>query len=248
MPSPDVAALAATCLIVFAGTVLRAVSGLGFSLVAVPLLTLVWPPQQAVALAALFQTISTVPLVAGQRGHIDWPVLRRVCAGAAAGLAPGLALLQWLPDTVLRLVLAVVLLLSIVVIVGGRRLVRGMTPWRMRCVGVCAGFAQGLAGVPGPPLMAGLLAAPDLDTRAVRSTAATIFLCLGAVSVATLVWHGALTTVPAAAYAAAAVGMAVGHRVGEHLFALAGAGGVRRVVLLVLLVSALLTLAPVWTR
>jgi len=246
MADPGLGALAATGLIVFAGTVLRSVSGLGFSLVAVPLLTLVWPPQQAVALAILFQTLSTLPLVASQRGHIDWPVLRRVCAGAVAGILPGLALLQWLSDTWLRLVLTLVLLLSIGLIAGGRRLVPAMTPWGLRCVGACAGFGQGLAGVPGPPLMAGLLATPGLDARTIRATATAVFLCLGSASLASLALHGAFAAVALAAYAVSALGMVGGHVVGERLFALAGGGGFRRLVLLVLLVSALLTLAPLW--
>lgn len=240
------APLAATGLIVFAGTVLRAVSGLGFSLVAVPLLALVWLPQQAVAIAVLFQSLSTVPLVASHHRHIDWGVLRRACLGAAAGILPGLALLQWLSDTALRLTLTLVLLLSIAVIVAGPRLIRRMTPARIVLAGACAGFGQGLAGVPGPPLMAGLLALPHLDPRAVRVTASAIFLLLGMASVVSLLMHGAYEAMAPVGYAAAILGMACGHLAGEKLFALAGAAGFRRLVLLVLSASALLTLAPLW--
>lgn len=248
MASAGVALLAATGVIVFAGTVVRSVSGLGFSLVAVPLLTLAWPPQQAVALAVLFQTLGTLPLVASQRAHIDWPTLRSVCTGAIAGIVPGLALLQCLSDTALRLLLTALLLLSIGLIAAGRRLVSTMTPGRLRCAGVCAGFGQGLAGVPGPPLMAGLLAMPNLGSRAVRATATAAFLCLGSVSLAGLALHGTLAALPLPALAVAALGMMCGHKVGEYVFARVGGNAFRRLVLLVLLVSALLTLAPAWVR
>jgi len=246
MASPAWMPLAATTLIVFSGTLVRAVSGLGFSLVAVPLLSLVWTPAQAVAIAVLFQTLSALPLVSAEYRNIDWRLLARICAGGLAGMLPGLALLQWLPEPAMRVALAAILLLSVALIVVGRRLIRNMTPARILLVGLCAGVAQGMAGVSGPPLMAGLMAMPGLDPRTIRLTATSVFLILGLVSVATLGWHGAFGVMAPGSYAIATAGMVGGHLAGERLFALAGAAGFRRYVLLVLFASALLTLAPLW--
>lgn len=236
--------LAATTAIVFASTVLRAVSGLGFSLAAVPLLSLIWPPQQAVAIAALFQTVSTLPLLASQFRLIDWRVLARLIAGGLVGLVPGLALLRCLHDTALRVTMTLVLLLSIAMIVSGRRLIHTMPPVRVALVGATAGFGQGLSGVPGPALMAGLLAMPELEPRVVRVTATAIFLILGSVSVASFALHGAFGAMHDRDYAIIMFGMIGGHLVGERLFALASATGFRRIVLVVLVASALVTLAP----
>ncbi|WP_313819182.1 sulfite exporter TauE/SafE family protein [Cupriavidus sp.] len=238
--------LAATTAIVFSGTLVRAVSGLGFSLVAVPLLSLVWSPAQAVAIAVLFQTLSTLPIVAGEYRLLDWRLLARICAGGVVGMVPGLALMQWLPEPAMRVALASILLLSIGIIVAGRRLIRTMTPSRLMVVGVCAGVAQGMAGVSGPPLMAGLMATPGLEPRQARLTATSVFLLLGMVSVTTLGMRGAFGVMSVSDYAIAGVGMIGGHMAGERLFALGGADGFRRYVLLVLCASALLTLAPLW--
>lgn len=238
--------LAATTAIVFSGTLVRAVSGLGFSLVAVPLLSLIWAPAQAVAISVVFQTVSTIPIVARDYRLLNWRLLARVCAGGVIGMVPGLALLQWLPDAAMRVALAAILLLSIGIIAVGRRLIRTMTPARLTLVGVCAGVGQGMAGVSGPPLMAGLLAMPDLDPRTIRLTATTVFMILGAVSVTALGAHGALGALSLVEYAIAGIGMVGGHLAGERLFALAGAAGFRRYVLLVLVASALLTLVPLW--
>lgn len=246
MSSTALLPLAATTAIVFSGTLVRAVSGLGFSLVAVPLLSLVWTPAQAVAIAVVFQTLSTLPIVAGDYRLLDWRLLARICAGGVVGMLPGLALLQWLPDDAMRVALAGILLLSIAVIVAGRRLVRTMTPGRLTLVGICAGLGQGMAGVAGPPLMSGLLAMPDLGPRVIRLTAATVFLILGAVSVAALGMHGSLGVMTAGEYATAGTGMLAGHLAGERLFARAGASGFRRYVLVVMVASALLTLVPLW--
>ncbi|MGY8524305.1 sulfite exporter TauE/SafE family protein [Paracidovorax citrulli] len=246
MSSLAILPLAATTAIVFSGTLVRAVSGLGFSMVAVPLLSLIWPPAQAVAIAVLYQTISTIPIVAGGWSQLDWRLLARICAGGMVGLLPGLALLQWLPDPAMRLALATVLLLSIAIIAAGDRLIRTMTPNRLLLAGVCAGVGQGMAGIAGPPLMAGLLAMPGLDARAIRLTATTVFLILGLVSVVALGAQGELGVMTAGEYAIAGTGMIAGHVVGERLFALAGSAGFRRYVLLVLTASALMTLVPLW--
>lgn len=246
MSSTALLPLAATTAIVFSGTLVRAVSGLGFSLVAVPLLSLVWTPAQAVAIAVLFQTLSTIPIVAGEYRLLDWRLLTRICAGGVVGMLPGLALLQWLPETAMRVALAGILLLSIAIIMVGKRLIRTMTPARMTLVGVCAGVAQGMAGVSGPPLMAGLMAMPNMDARLIRLTSTSVFLILGVVSVTTLGLHGAFGVMSLGDYAIAAIGMIAGHLAGERLFTLAGASGFRRYVLLVLIASALLTLVPLW--
>lgn len=238
--------LAATTAIVFAGTLVRAVSGLGFSLVAVPLLSLVWPPAQAVAIAVLFQTLSTIPIVAREYRSLDWRLLAHICGGGIVGMVPGLVLLQWLPESAMRVVLTAILLLSIGIIVAGRRLVRSMTPARLTLVGLCAGVAQGMAGVSGPPLMAGLMAIPELDARVIRLTATSVFLILGLVSVSTLGMRGAFAVMSVSDYAIAGIGMIGGHLAGERLFTMAGTAGFRRYVLLVLFASALLTLAPLW--
>ncbi|MFP3740801.1 TSUP family transporter, partial [Burkholderia sp. SIMBA_019] len=83
---------------------------------------------QAVAIAVLFQTLSTLPIVAGEYRLLDWRLLARICAGGVVGMVPGLALMQWLPEPAMRVALATILLLSIGIIVAGRRLIRTMTP------------------------------------------------------------------------------------------------------------------------
>lgn len=246
MPEPDGLVIATTTVAVFGGTLIRTLSGFGFSLLAVPLLALVWAPSQAVALAVLFQTASAAFGVACQYRDVDWRLLAAVCLGAPLGLVPGLYLLLWLPETVLRIVLSVLILLSAAAIMKGARLPGPLSRLRLLSVGAASGLTQGLAGAPGPPLMAVLLASPQHDAAAIRATATAVFMLFGAASVAYLGLGGALPDVGVGGYGMLAAGMLAGYLAGEALFRRASEQLFRQLALLLMVTSALLMVAPLW--
>lgn len=238
--------IAATALAVFFGTLVRTVSGFGFSLAAVPLLALVWAPPQAVAIAILFQTASALYGVARQHRHVDWRLLGGVCIGAPLGLIPGLMCLQSLPETTLRLTLASLILLSAGAIMSGARLPGPITRWRLLWVGAASGFTQGLAGAAGPPLMATLLASPSLSAATIRATATAVFLVFGLASLLYLGVGGALSGLTPMEYAIVGTGMLAGYVAGDRLFRLASEQTFRQLSLLLMVISAVLMVVPLW--
>ena len=238
--------VAATAAAVFAGSLIRTLTGFGFSLAAVPLLALIWPADQAVAIAVLFQTVGALHGVSQQSRHVDWRLFFGVAIGAPVGLVPGLALLQWLPESVLRVTLAGLILLSVVAIMTGARLRGPITPLRLALVGAGSGFTQGLAGAAGPPLMTALLAMPTLSPARIRATATAIFLVFGLASLVALGFGGSLDGLSAGEYGIVGAGMLAGYFAGDRLFRLTGDSGFRRMSLLLLAFSALITLVPLW--
>lgn len=240
--------IAATAGIVFLSTILRTMTGFGFALLAVPLMTLLWPPLQAVAIVAVFQTLSTLPVLLNEAGLVDRKLLAGVSIGALVGMAPGLWLLNFLPEAVLRLALAATFLLSIAALLVKGHFSGKATPMRLTVIGLVSGFGQGLAAASGPPLMAGLLSIPALEARAIRVTASAVFCLLGLVSLTTLGMGGALKALSLWQYAIVGAGLLMGHWVGEKLFSMIGDRDFRRLALLMLIASAFITLVPLWKK
>lgn len=241
---PELAPLALATLAVFAGTLTRVLTGFGFSLVAVPLLSLAWAPARAVAVAVVFQALSALPVAWRDRRKVDRRLLAGVCVGALVGMAPGLLLLNGLSEPALRGVLAVTFLGCIFLSLDPRRWTGPATWPRVIGVGLCAGLTQGLAAAPGPPLMAGLLSMRGLDASRIRATATVIFCLLGAVSWAALGHGGALSVLSPLACALMGAGMLAGNRLGDMLFDRTSERGFRRLALGVMMASALVTLIP----
>lgn len=234
--------------IVFFSTILRTLIGFGFALLAVPLMTLLWPPLQAVAIVAVFQTLSTLPVLVREFALVDRRLLAGVSIGALFGMVPGLWLLHYLPEVLLRVALAATFLLSIAAVLLKGRFGEIASPLRLTVIGFCSGFCQGLAASAGPPLMAGLLSIPSMEARAIRITASAVFCLLGLISLATLGAGGALKTLTLWQYAIVGIGLLAGHWVGEKMFSVVGDRDFRRLALLVLIVSALITLIPLWSQ
>lgn len=141
--------------VVFVASLIRSTFGFGEALVAVPLLALMMPVQQAAPLAVLL-SISMAAMVVVQ----DWRKIHFRSAGGllvatALGTPVGLLLLRFTPPVRIRIALAVFLLLYCLFALLGR------TEWKLRheswrwlagC-GFVAGVLGGACGMNGPPLV-----------------------------------------------------------------------------------------------
>ncbi len=137
-------------------TLIRSTFGFGEALVAVPLLALIMPVQEAAPLAVLL-SITVAAIVVAQ----DWRKIHFRSAGGlllatALGTPVGLLLLRLLPASALRLGLAVFLLLYCLWSLTGRADARHLDRDHGFLLAVCgflAGVCGGACGMNGPPLV-----------------------------------------------------------------------------------------------
>ena len=218
----------------------QTVAGLGFALIAVPLLGAATSARTAVVTVTVVSLALTAVTTALDRRRVRWPVTLRLCVPAVLGMPLGLVALARLPDALLNVVIAAVVCGSSLVVWRGWRL--RPTVARIGAVGFLSGVLLTSTGTNGPPLVA-CLQALRLDPRAFRATSAAALTLSGAVGVAGFF---AADEVTAGAEALSAVGLgacAVGGLLGNLVFSRVGASGFRRIVLSALLVSALMALA-----
>jgi len=153
-------------LAVFAAAVLRGLTGFGFALAAVPMMSLVIAPGRAVAIAILLQSFVGLRDVVSLRGLADWRALGLLALGAIFGTPLGIWLLTLLDPDTMRIVLAGIVLIGLVALIARLRLPEGRGP--ALGAGFVAGLFSGLAAMPGPPAIAYFLgrAQKAVTTRA----------------------------------------------------------------------------------
>lgn len=140
-------------LAILAGAMVKSVSGMGLPVIAVPLITLVLPLEEAVVVTALPGLAVNGVIGWRERSHVDQtrdlPVL---AATGVVGAVIGTLLLVHLPEEPVLVALAVIVLAYVVLAFARpsfKIAPRTATRWSP-AVGVSAGVMQGATGISGP--------------------------------------------------------------------------------------------------
>ncbi len=175
---PGAAEMAETLLtlamLFFAG-LLRGFTGFGFAIAAMPLLSLLHPPAEVVPVVLLLQLLISLQGLSAAWAVADRPSLARLALGAALATPLGLWALSVLPAAPVRLVIAGLVGLTVAVLGGGFRLRRTPRGPAVLGFGLLAGLCNGLAAMPGPPVIAMYLASP-LRAEAARGAMIVLFM------------------------------------------------------------------------
>jgi uncharacterized membrane protein YfcA len=174
--------------ILFAG-LLRGFTGFGFAVAAVPLASLVLPPQPVVAATLLMQAAIGLRDCFAERRLADWRSVRWLTAGTLGGTPIGLLGLAVLPAPWVRLGLGLMVLAATAVTwqpVARRADLPGY--WAI-VAGFCSGLSNGLAAMSGPPAIVYFLAA-ETDRMRVRSSLMVFFPLAAALALAPAAWGG----------------------------------------------------------
>lgn len=220
---------------VLAASFTQIVTGFGFALLCMPIMTLAVPVERAVVVSTLVGLASASWQTAALRADIDRPLARRMSVGALVGMPLGLLVLNVLSDTALRLLLGVSVLLATALLV--RRI-------DLRAVGrpldYTAGFFSGVLNTSlttnGPPLVFALQAR-HIDPDRFRATLAAVFSVSGVVTFGLFLLDGKVTGDGLRASAVAVPAWLIGQAGGWPLRRRVPAGSFR-VLVLVLLAAA----------
>ncbi|GGE50295.1 membrane protein [Primorskyibacter flagellatus] len=224
----------AIALIVLASAVLRGLTGFGFALTAVPLLSLVLEPVQAVALTVLVQAAIGLRDLLTHKGEWDGAILARLGTRAVLGTPIGVLLLLWVDPAVARLAIAALIVAGLVLMLRSPTTApKPPDPMLGVVVGAVSGVFGGFAAMPGPPVVAYLLNS-DMPSARVRVSLIIFFFATSVLTVPGLVWGGAVT-VHTVGMALCLIPVTIGGTwVGHRLFLSLGDIGYRRIAIMVL--------------
>ncbi len=157
---------------VFVASFVQALSGFGFGLLAMPLMTLAISPTTAVVVSTLVGVLVTTWQSWFLRRDADRPVVKRMAIGAYLGMPLGLVVLNTVSDNALRFALGVAVLVAVVLLALDVRIRAGRTS------DAVAGFTSGVLNTSlstnGPPLVF-VLQARRLDAATFRATIVAVF-------------------------------------------------------------------------
>lgn len=224
-------------LVVFAlAAAAQAVTGFGSALVGVPLLALVVDPVAAVVSVTAVAFLMTTAAVRRERSHVEGSAMRRFAAWGLVGLPIGLAALRLLPPARLTLVMAVVLLVLVGLLAAGIRLPAG--PVSQRAAGVASGALLASTGMNGPPLVV-MFQAMGMPPRRFRATLQGVFCIQDLLAVIGFAVVGSFSRTALLLILGGIAGLPLGWRLGDRAFHALSPVVFRRVVLGLLVVTAL---------
>ena len=197
----------------------QTLSGFGFSLLAVPLMTLVVSPRDAVVVATIIGAISTTSQAVIDRKHVESSIAKRLILASYAGMPFGLMAFIFVSETGLRLVLGVVVISAAMLLLRGFRL-RDDSHHLDWLFGIVSGFLSTSTSTNGPPLVF-LMQARQLAPATFRATINTVFAVVNVGALALFVSAGKVNgnnlSGVAVAVPALGVALAIGYAVRRHI-------------------------------
>ena len=158
---------------IFIAAFMQVLSGFGFALLSMPIMTMAIPVEQAVIVSTILGALSTAWQSWRLRANADRTLVRRLTTSAIVGMPLGLVILNIVSDRALRMTLGVAVLIATVLLIAPVQLQR-----MGRGLDYGAGFVSGVLNTSlstnGPPLVFGLQAR-ELTPDAFRATISAIF-------------------------------------------------------------------------
>jgi uncharacterized membrane protein YfcA len=233
--APAVLALAAA--IILLAAFMRGVTGFGFAIAAVPLMSLVMEPRLAIGVSIL------LPLPSGLMDLARaWPasyrrVMPRLIGGAVVGTPIGMLMLGVIAADLQRMIVAAAAFYALAAVYLFKDPEKLGPLGRPIPAGLASGLLNGLAGMPGPPMVAYILTQPIPAVMA-RASLIVFFLMTGIVGGASGLATGVITQGSALASLLCLPLFLLGNGVGRRLFEASNADLYRKVGLVLLVIGA----------
>ena len=189
--SPPWTVLLAGAAMVFAAGTLRGYTGFGFSIAAVPLLSLLGPPATVVPIVLMLQLVVSANGIRSAARLGDWRSIGLLALGALLATPVGVWALTELPDAGVRFAIAGTVSAAVLMLGLGHRAATAPSGPRVLLFGVVSGLFNGVAGMPGPPAIAFYLGAPIPGATA-RASMIVLFTLTSAFALVPLLALGRL--------------------------------------------------------
>lgn len=166
----------------------QSISGFGFALIAVPLMSLAVDPRIAVVVATFIGAVASTSQAFAERRHTIWEIARRMTLASYMGMPFGLAAFVVFPERALRLTVGLAVLFALATLVAGFRLPadRHRFDWAL---GAFSGALATSTSTNGPPLVF-VLQARGLPPEAFRATINTVFSAVNVGAIALFIAAG----------------------------------------------------------
>ncbi|ALX49701.1 sulfite exporter TauE/SafE family protein [Lentibacillus amyloliquefaciens] len=166
-------------IVILLASILQTSTGFGFSIMATPLLLLMFEPREAVQINLVLSLVISISLIRKIRKDIDVSVLRRLITGSLTGLPIGMIAFLMIDMTGLKVVVSILILALTFLLMLNFRIHKSKK--RDLAAGGISGAFTTSIGMPGPPLLL-YFAGTDTTKEKLRGTTLAFYLWIYAIS------------------------------------------------------------------
>ncbi|KZD11945.1 sulfite exporter TauE/SafE family protein [Oceanibaculum pacificum] len=234
----DPLTFAGVFLVVTCAAIVRAFTGFGFALLAIPILVFFLPPAQVVPFIFILEIAISLTLLPKLWREVDLRGLRWLLPGAVIATPFGGILLLALSAESLRLAIGLVVLAAALLMWRGLSFKSTPGPGAALATGAFSGLLNGAAGIPGPPVVLFYLSTPA-GAAVSRASLIAYFFVTDAMGLAVAGYNGLVDGETLRWTLWLTPAMLLGSVIGQAAFSRADPALFRRIVLLVLLLTGL---------
>lgn len=189
--------------IVLIASILQTSTGFGFSIMATPLLLLLFLPQEAIQINIILSLIISISLIRSIRDEIDFKLLKRLVLASIAGVPFGILIYMSININSFKFGVGTLLLSLTALLIYNFRI--RQTNGRDYLTGGLSGLFTTSIGMPGPPILL-YFTGTNMGKNKLRATTLAFYLFIYFISLATqiiftgtspLIWKSSLYAVPA---------------------------------------------------
>lgn len=146
-----------SAIIIFASSVVKGITGFGFALLAVPLLSLIFPLPMLIPAMVLFNLITSFFILIKLHEKIKWYYIVPMFVASLGGIPLGIYALEYLDAQTLKLIIGAIIFIFSLKMLKGIKLAKR----NLKLPIVFAGFVSGLltssVSIGGPPLVIAMI-------------------------------------------------------------------------------------------
>ncbi|MBT4333936.1 MAG: sulfite exporter TauE/SafE family protein [Candidatus Cloacimonetes bacterium] len=172
--------------------ILQGLTGFGFSILAVPLITLFISPKIAVPILLIYSMIINIVVLYSARKSVDVKKIWILLVAGIITMPLGTHLLVIMNENLLKIFIgSMILIFGILLLIGFRKQFKN-EKIAMIPVGMLSGILGGSISVSGPPIIL-FLSNQNVDKNTFRGNLAAYFFILNIFTIPVYYWNGLLT-------------------------------------------------------
>lgn len=225
--------LSAVAILVVA-SIVRGLTGFGFSALVVTGLGFIFLPTEVVVMALILEIIASVHLLPSVWKDIEWSLLSSLMVGVFVATPLGMYLLNWLQPDLMRLAISLTVLCFALIILSGVSRSKDGSFVVHSGIGLVSGLCNGAAALGGLPIVAFMLSG-STSVKSVRATLVATFFATDVYAMLFAGGHGIIGENSIVLAVCSLPILFVGVAIGKRLFHLAPPQLFRRVSLALLI-------------
>ncbi len=142
------------------GSILRGVSGFGFSMTMIIIMTLFMTPAKATSYILLWEVFASIVHLPFVWRQVHWGTLKWLCVGILIGTPVGVALLVLIPAKLMTIIINITVIVLGLIMLRGYHLSRHLKAHEITGTGIISGIINGASANGGPPVILMFFSSP----------------------------------------------------------------------------------------